>query len=526
MATILPARQMRNVEQIHVARGGASWPELMERAGRAVVDHMQTWLKHKGRNATGRAHVLCGPGNNGGDGYVIASYLKASGWNVLAWEYDTGSRMAEPGAQMRMQWDGVGTTGNVLAFAPDSLQPGDLVVDALFGIGLNRSLPGPLLEIMHAIPSDCLLVAVDILTGVNADNGMLMGPDQREGRPADLTVTFECAKPGHVLGAGAILTGELQVASIGMQDEVGECLSDDQELARITYGDDLPWKSILAKHPMDHKYTHGHVLVLAGGSVGKTSGGRGGAARLAAGAALRVGAGLVTIGAHRDSIPEHAACLNAIMLTEISGPGQLTEFLSDGRVNTILIGPGYGLGPQTRQTVIELLNLGRNLVLDADALSSFESCPGELFRSMHESVVITPHPGEFRKLFPDLAGSMAPDGDRSRIDCVKQASDRSGATVILKGHDTVIGVPGDPVMVPVSHDRSSSAWLATAGSGDILAGIIAGLMARGAGVSISACMGALLLTDAARIFGPGLTSDDMSLVLASAISRRCQERVQ
>jgi len=214
---------------------------------------------------------------------------------------------------------------------------------------------------------------------------------------------------------------------------------------------------------------------------------------------------------------EHAAQFNAIMLAEVSTRRQLGAFLADERVNTIVVGPGYGKGAVTRVIVQRLLSLGRNLVLDADALTSFAARPQELFDRLHPKVVLTPHMGEFRQLFP--ASAEVPV---SRLQAVRWAMNLCGATVVLKGHDTLVASPGRRVHVACPENRLASAWLATAGSGDVLAGLIGGLMARGADAHMAACMAVQLHHDAAAIFGPGLTADDLTQALATAVARRCR----
>ncbi len=517
MATIFTAAQMARFEAAHVAAGLNSWTGLMEAAAAAVVDALAA---HFGARFPKRTHVMCGPGNNGGDGYGIAALLHDQGHSVRLWQY--GDRLpASPAAtEMRTRW---GVRGPVRPFASlpdDMIKAGDLVVDAIFGIGLHRPIDAGLHRTLMALPPTCHRVAVDIPTGINAETGAYLGPSPgHHPRPVDLTVTFACMKPGHVLGVGALLSGRVQVASIGLEDSLAAArMAGEEPLVRIE-GGDLPWHRHLVKSPLFHKYHHGHVLVLAGGSTA-TGGGKGGAARLAARAALRVGAGLVTLGVHRDTMAEHAAHLNAIMLTETSTRQQLDACLSDERINTIVVGPGFGKGSVTRVVVQRLLALGRNLVLDADALTAFAGQPRDLLDRLHPNVVLTPHMGEFRQLFPARTEAPVP-----RLQAVRRAADLCRATVVLKGHDTLVASAGRRIRVACPDDRAACAWLATAGSGDVLAGLIGGLMARGADAHMAACMAVQLHQDAASTFGPGLTADDLDGALTTAVARRCRSCV-
>lgn len=262
------------------------------------------------------------------------------------------------------------------------------------------------------------------------------------------------------------------------------------------------------RKPTDaHKYDHGHALVLSGGP------GRGGAARLAARGALRIGAGLVTLGCPPAAVQENAAQLNAVMLKPLKEVNDLIEMLADGRINAVCLGPGLGRGERAQQMVTAVLAAERATVLDADALTVHEDDPQSLFYQLHETCVLTPHAGEFRRLFPDLAEKLAESGGTgpaySKIDATREAAARAGCTVLFKGTDTVIAdQTGACTVNAAQHDRAAP-WLATAGSGDVLAGFIAGLLARGFGPLTAAGTAAWLHTECALSFGPGLVSEDL-----------------
>ncbi|MCY4261143.1 MAG: NAD(P)H-hydrate dehydratase [Rhodobacteraceae bacterium] len=514
MTSIFTAAQMTHLESIHVAAGKNTWTGLMDRAAIAVVDALRE------RFADGlpeRAHVLCGPGNNGGDGYGIASSLHDLNLAVHLWHYGSADACSESARIMQGRWKKRGPVKPLASLEAGTVSPGDLVIDAVFGIGLNKPIADDLHGILMALPTDCHRVAVDILSGINADTGAYLGPGGRESpRPFHLTITFEGMKPGHVLGVGAVLSGSVQTVSIGLEEECATILKSGDLSLRLLNDAALPWQQHLFKNPLNHKYDHGHVLVLAGGGP-TPSCGQGGAARLAAGAALRVGAGLVTLGAHHAALADHAVRRNALMLVPISNEDDLAAFLADDRINAVVAGPGFGRGRRTRTLVQKLLSLNRKAVLDADALTSFAGRPQELTGQLNGEIVLTPHEGEFRRIFP----GYLEEAD-SRNGAVQSAAETSRATVVLKGQDTLIASPGRTASVAFPRNRMRSAWLATAGSGDVLAGLVGGFMARGADAHTAACMAVQIHHDAAAVFGPGLTADDLDGALAKAIADRCR----
>lgn len=264
----------------------------------------------------------------------------------------------------------------------------------------------------------------------------------------------------------------------------------------------------LAKQEHQHKYDHGHALVMAGGP------GHGGAGRLSARAALRVGAGLVTLGCPPEALAENAAHLTSVMLRPLKGSAGLEEALLDPRITALCLGPGLGLGTESRNMVRVALATRRPVVLDADALTSFADAPRALFVLLHGATVLTPHEGEFARLFPEQAGALAPDpnGERldARRDAVRRAAARSGATVLLKGPVTIVADPSGNMVEQHLTGKRAVPWLATAGAGDVLAGLITGLMARGFSPVQAAETGAWLHAAAARRVGPGLIAEDLS----------------
>ncbi|MGO4853197.1 NAD(P)H-hydrate dehydratase [Phaeovulum sp. W22_SRMD_FR3] len=503
MTEILTATQMRAAEAAAMASGALSGAALMRRAAAEVVAAMRSeWPE---RCMAGQAAVvLCGPGNNGGDGAEIARLLAALGMAVTL-----VSLPGTPGpAAQEMR---AGFTGPVIApeeLSWELLAARPLVVDALFGTGLSRPLAGGVWGLLGmAQESGCPLVAVDILSGICADSGRVLAEGEYIDHPADLTVTFHAAKPGHFLDQGGFFTAKLVVADIGLGD-AGAAISAAEQIELITG----PVRS-LAKIGR-HKYAHGHAVVLSGGQ------GRGGAARLAARAALRIGAGLVTLICPPTAVTENAARLEAIMLRSVADAYALQGFLQDKRINAVCLGPGLE-DPRARATVPQVLALARPTVLDADALTAFATDPKVLFDILHADCVLTPHEGEFARLFPDLAGQLSAPAQSgpaySRLDAVRAAAARAGCVVLLKGADTVIAAPGGQAAISAATGAAAAPWLATAGAGDVLAGLITGLIARGHRPFDAVCSAAWLHAEAARAFGPGLIAEDLPEALPGVL---------
>ena len=537
MAGLLTSAQMRAIEASAIESGAVTGLELMERAGRGVVEAIfAEWPEV--RAGSFRAVVLCGPGNNGGDGFVVARLLKEWGWEVEVFLHGDPERMPADARVNYERWRGMGEVRLLSA-----LWEGDwalagfgprLVVDALFGTGLSRPLDAELMGIQGVLSlwrDECgglvPWVAVDVPSGLCADSGRSLGCRL----PCDLTVTFHARKRGHVLADGPHYCGAVRVVDIGLEG-LGE--GDVGEIATP-----LPW---LGKRD-GHKFTHGHALVIGGPS------GRGGAARLAARGALRVGAGLVTVGCPGEAMAENAARLDAVMLRGVEDGAGLAAVLEDGRIGAVCLGPGLGTGAREAGLVAAALGIndpvpgwtrdlaalgdegggggpgsgpGRGLVLDADALTILAR-DAALFGALHGGCVLTPHGGEFARLFPDLAEKLAAPAVRgpaySKVDAAREAALRAGCVVLFKGADTVIAAPDGRCAVHAAAYERAAPWLATAGSGDVLAGFIAGLMARGFAPFDAACTGAWLHVDCAREFGPGLIAEDLPEMLPAVFRR-------
>ncbi|NSY36833.1 NAD(P)H-hydrate dehydratase [Leisingera sp. ANG59] len=534
MTELLTAAQMRAIEQAAIESGEVTGLELMERAGQGVVDAIfEEWPElaepfEDGRGASPsrspeclgkeegrrRAVVLCGPGNNGGDGFVVARLLKECGWEVEVFLYGDPEKLPPDAKANYERWREMGRVNEWDDRGVRNFYEGDeesqfLVIDALFGTGLTRKMPDdtdeawngfmptPLIVDAHELNED-RFVAIDFPSGVCSDSGRDFGA-----LPTHLTVTFHSAKIGHHMSqncggyGGAGGCGKLKIVPLGLPKVYPKgCV----ELLDHKKGK-------LNKKYSGHKYSHGHALVLSGGH-GKT-----GAARLAARGALRIGAGLVTVGSPRSAMFENAANLTAIMLRQIDGAHGVSELLEDTRFNAVCLGPGLGRGADTQAVVMAVLKENRATVLDADALTRFELKPEALFEVLHENCVLTPHGGEFSKLFPDLAEKLnapATTGPAySKVDAAREAAKRAGCVVLFKGPDTVIAAPDGRCSVNSAHYERSAPWLATAGSGDVLAGFITGLMARRFTPMQAAETAAYIHVECALEFGPGLIAEDL-----------------
>jgi ADP-dependent NAD(P)H-hydrate dehydratase / NAD(P)H-hydrate epimerase len=476
---LLDVRQMGEADRLSLATG-KTVIELMENAGTAVcVEIEKRWAP---RHVT----VLCGPGNNGGDGFVVANRLFNDGWPVRVAMLGLREKMTGAARHHADLWQGA-----VEPMCPDVLVGTELVVDAIFGAGLSRPLDGLAEDTLAAASERKLpIVAIDVPSGLMGNTGEAFGAVA-----SDLTVTFFRKKPGHLLLPGRQLCGETIVADIGIPASVLE------EIAPSTFENDPSlWRAALPTllHG-GNKYTRGHALINGGYPMT-------GAARLSARAAARMGAGLTTIAVPPIAFPIYAAALTSIMVHPLDGPQDLLRLLDDRRFTAFLIGPGAGVGTETRERVLAILKTGRPTVLDADAITAFANEPLTLDKAIAGPCVLTPHDGEFRRLFD-------PSGDK--LTRVRKAARRCGAVVILKGSDTVIAAPDGRAVI----NNNAPPTLATAGSGDVLSGFVLGLLAQGMEPFLAACAAVWLHGAAATEFGPGLMADDLPESLPNVLRR-------
>jgi ADP-dependent NAD(P)H-hydrate dehydratase / NAD(P)H-hydrate epimerase len=433
MHELITPAQMYRMDEAAIARG-ISLEHLIDNAGRAVAEEITR------RFGARKTAVLCGPGNKGRDGAATARYLKSWGWPIKI---------------------------------SDDVEGAELIIDALFGAGLNTEFPQSLADKINS--ANVPVIAIDVPSGLDGATGRPRGACVK----ADLTITFMRKKIGHLLLPGRQLCGEVVVRDIGIPETIIESLALQN------------WENTKPQLPSlkasGHKFSRGHAIVVSGGPL------QTGASRLAACAALKIGAGLVTMAGAADALHVHASQMTSVMLAECETAEQLATLLADKHKNAICIGPAAGVCDATRLKVGAALASGAAAVLDADALTSCAKNPSQLFDWIHKNpnrtVIMPPHEGEFRRLFNDIEQSL-----NSKLERALAAAKRSGAVIIYKGADTVIAAPDGRAKINANAPPS----LATAGSGDVLAGLATGLLAQGMDGFEAACAAVWLHGDAAN----------------------------
>jgi NAD(P)H-hydrate epimerase len=501
---------MHRADQLAAAQGVVGLA-LMEAAGRAVAEAATELAGRSGLTIA----VACGPGNNGGDGFVAARILREQGYTVRLGLLGSRDALRGDAAAMAARWGEAAK-----ALSAETIAGADVIIDALFGAGLSRPIDGTAADVIEAInASGKPVVAVDVPSGLDGTSGQAEGVVVH----ATCTVTFFRLKPGHLLLPGRILCGDVRLADIGIPEGVLTEIKPTATANRPSlWLASYPWPRLEG-----HKYTRGHAVVVSGPAQGT------GAARMGARAALRVGAGLVTLVGSPAATAVNATQVTAVMVAALSGDAALAEFLTDERRNAALIGPGAGVGGSTAASVLTLLASSAAAVLDADAVTSFAldaSDPPvkaaglgfvvrgadpqptgerlfEAIKARQAPVVLTPHEGEFQRLFGDLPGS--------KLDRARSAAATSGAVVILKGPDTVIAAGDGRAAI----NDNAPPWLATAGAGDVLSGFVAGLLAQHMPAFEAACAAVWLHGECASAFGPGLIAEDLSEVLPQVLRK-------
>jgi hydroxyethylthiazole kinase-like uncharacterized protein yjeF len=492
---VLTTAEMEHADRLAIA-GGTPGFALMLRAGQAVAEAAMDLVQQ------GPILVVAGRGNNGGDGFVAATELVARGRSVSVILLCERETLQGDAALAARGWRGPVLPCNAMAIGAPAL-----IIDALFGAGLNRPVKGDPLDIIEAInASGVPVLSVDLPSGINGTTGAVMGVAVR----ATETVTFFRRKPGHLLLPGRVHCGRVRVVDIGIEAGVLE------EIRPLTF-ENIPdlWRESFPVPRIDgHKYARGHAVVVSG-DIAAT-----GAARLAARGALRAGAGLVTLASPRDALAINASTLTAVMIRAIDTAAEFADLLADKRLNACVIGPGAGVGEATRELVLATLSAQRGLVLDADALTSFAAAPEQLFSSIksfdNPQVILTPHRGEFNRLFNEMTKK---NPLLSKLKEARLACEQSGAIILLKGPDTVVASPDGRAAIAAN----APPWLATAGAGDVLAGMIAGFLAQGAPAFEAACMGVWMHGEAGSEAGPGLIAEDLPEVLPAVFRRLYDE---
>ncbi|VBB69498.1 NAD(P)HX epimerase / NAD(P)HX dehydratase [invertebrate metagenome] len=477
-AAVLTVAEMSQADKAATTMGIPGL-RLMEAAGFAIAKAV--CRRHKQPVA-----ILCGPGNNGGDGFVAARWLARAGWVVHLSLLGRRESLRGDAAAAAALWRGA-----VAPLSINSLCGCTLVIDALFGAGLARPLEGAARAVVKTINHRKLpVVAVDIPSGLHGDTGKALGDCALQ---ADVTVTFFRPKPAHLLLPGRSLCGTLVVADIGIPNAVLDSIGP-----QIFINGPHLWP-LPRSTPSDHKYQRGHVIAVGGAVMT-------GAVRLATRAARRVGVGLLTIAAPQAALSLYAMDAPGVIVVPCDRADNLATLLADARRNAVLIGPGAGRSAETRAAVTTVLDSTRPCVLDADALTSFSDNPAALFAGLHASCVLTPHDGEYTALFGEQACSRL---ERARI-----AARLTGAVVLLKGSDTVIAAPNGLAVI----NTNAPPMLATAGAGDVLAGLIVGLLAQGMDPFAAACAAAWLHGAAAARVGLGLIAEDLPEALPTVLA--------
>lgn len=474
--TLLDVAEIYRVDRA-ATHAGVSAGQLMAAAGAAAArEIVQRWSPRP-------VSVLCGPGNNGGDGFVIATKLREKGWPVRVALLGTLANLRGDAEANALRWQsGDVAAGEILPLTPEALAGAELVVDALFGAGLDRSIEGAARAVIEAINAAALpCVAIDVPSGVHGDTGEILGVAAK----AVLTVTFIAKNPGHFLLPGRDVAGEVVLVDIGVP------AAAFAEIQPKTFANDPAlWRRLYPRPGRtDHKYTRGHVVVVGGDAMT-------GAARLAARAALRIGAGMVTLASPPEAVPIYAVESPSLIVHPVDGKKSFQDLIGDLHKRALLLGPGNGVTKATRGKVLAALATGLPCVLDADALTVFGSEPKTLFEAIAGPVVLTPHEGEFARLF-GIGGD--------KLTQAREAARRSGAVVVVKGADSVIAAPEGQAIL----NWNAPPTLATAGSGDVLAGMILGLLGQGMPPFEAAAAAAWLHGEAAKEVGPGLISEDL-----------------
>jgi len=485
-------------------RRGIKFLDLMENAGKSAFTKIEKTIIPSLKEFNKKILILCGPGNNGGDGLVIAKYLLKSGYKVdISFPISSKSKINKYSNNKLKNLD-----ISPQKFDDLNLIKYSMIIDSIFGIGLSRNFSSNLIKIVEKInKAKACKVSIDIASGINSDSGDLMPISIK----ANHTITFVAPKVGHYLLPGKINSGNIHVVSIG--EKKSEILRATR-LSKVELNIPESWiKKFKWPSMFDHKYKRGHILVKSGPLTST------GASRLAAVSALRSGAGVVTLASETSALEVNASHLTSVMLKEINNTEEFFNFVKEKKIKTLIIGPGSGVNQMIKELVIRAIKEEIEFVLDADGLTSFEKNPNELFdllrkRRKRNNIILTPHEGEFNRLFKF--------DNMNKIDKANKAADITNSTILFKGNDTIISSPKKITLLA----RESSPFLSTAGSGDVLAGICGSFLAQGMKSHFAAGAASWLHNEVGIESGPGLIAEDMNKFLSKVISKQLKRLYQ
>ena len=495
--SLFTSKSSYELDKLCIARG-IKFIDLMENAGKSAFVKIEKEIIPSLKKFNNNILILCGPGNNGGDGLVIARYLENKGYNIdISFPVSSSKKMNK---YLKENLNKLNVDEK--KFQNIKLNKYSLIIDSIFGIGINRKLSKNIIDIIKKInkTSSCI-VSIDIASGINADSGELMPVSVK----ADHTITFVAPKVGNYLLPGKINSGEIHTISIG---EKKSDILKVSKLSKLQLNTPDFWiKRFKWPSMTDHKYNRGHVLVRSGPTIST------GASRLAAVSALRAGAGAVTLASDSDSLLVNASHLTSVMLKEINNADDFFNFVKEKKINTLIIGPGCGVNQITKELVIRAIKSEISFVLDADGLTLFQKNPNELFdllnkRRKRENIILTPHEGEFNRLF-DF-------GKMSKIDKANRAANITKSTILFKGNDTIISSPKKISLIT----KDSSSFLATAGSGDVLSGICGSFLGQGMKSHYAAAAASWIHNEIGLDAGPGLIAEDMNKFISKIMSKK------
>ncbi len=467
--SVLTTVEIRNAEKKTINSGLTSELELMQRAGQMAAEKI---VKHCGAKPT---LVICGPGNNGGDGFVVAQSLFQKGWDVTVASFKNIDDLGITAKAVARRYE-----GKIVPLSLDQVKNknSEIIIDALFGIGLSKPISKELSDIIDYVnKSGCKTISIDISSGIESDSGKILGNTFNP----ELTITFIAKKPGHLLLPGRAHSGKVLLCDIGIKDNSSLCYENTPKL----------WLSKLPRRDFySHKYSYGHSVIIGGEEIV-------GAAKLASKAALRIGSGLVTLLSPPSVFPIYASSLDSVLVSRDT----LDSHLRDSRKHTYLAGPGNGVSEKTKTNILSILKAQKNCIIDADGITAFSEDRDTLFKAIRNSnsnIVLTPHQGEFKRLFPSLS-------DKNKLEAAREAARMSSAVIVYKGADTVIASPDGKGVI----NTNAPPTLATAGSGDVLSGIITGLVAQGMNGFEASSAGVWIHGASADLHGEGLISEDI-----------------